>query len=361
MSAHDWTSGFRQRNVVEQVDLARYTTLRVGGPAELVMLETTADIPEVLAHDVRWLGRGANLLISDDGVSEPVIKLGEAFADVIIADQPDVEGRTLVSVGAACDLAKCVGHCARAGLAGPEGLAGVPATVGGALCMNAGTAHCWIFDFVSRVQVVLPGTDTAQWLSRDQVPAGYRSSGLPAGTMFLRCELALEPGDPDQLRQRAGQLKRAKAATQPLALRSAGCTFKNPSTELPAGMLVDQLGFKGRRIGDAEVSEVHANFIVNRGQARCADVCQLIAEIRAGAWAERGVDLQLEVETWNCPNYLRQPSAELEASMNQQSPPVANQISTQMNTPSCGVSTSTHSASDNSSHNESGRKGSAHD
>jgi UDP-N-acetylmuramate dehydrogenase len=230
-------------------------------------------------------------------VVEPVVRLGPAFADLTI------EGDR-VRLGAACDLAKAVAACAAAGLAGPEGLAGVPATVGGALRMNAGTAHCWIFDFVDRVEVLLPDEDQPRWLLRSEVPAVYRSCGLAPGAMFLGCELRCEPGDPVALRARATELKQAKAASQPLALRSAGCSFKNPSPEMPAGRLVDELGLKGCRVGAAVVSPVHANFIVNEGGARSRDVCHLIGHVRFRAWVERGVVLKREVEAWNCPDWL---------------------------------------------------------
>ncbi len=178
--------------------------------------------------------------------------------------------------------------------------------------MNAGTVHCWTLDFVRRVEVVLPGRDAPEWIARADLPAAYRSSGLPAGTLFLACELALEPGDPQALKERGGKLKKAKADSQPLALPSAGCVFRNPSKELPAGRLIDQLGLKGARIGGAEVSTVHANFIVNPGRdAAAMDVVRLVRRIRRTAFRERGVVLEMEVEAWACPEELRAHPSEL--------------------------------------------------
>jgi UDP-N-acetylenolpyruvoylglucosamine reductase len=301
---------FQQRNRIEHVRLAAHTTMRIGGPATLVTLESRDDLEEIIAQPHRWLGRGANLLIGDAGVSEPVVRLGETFAQLDIG--PVVGGRAKVSAGAAVDLADLIATCVKAGLAGPEGLAGVPATVGGALRMNAGTSTCWMLDWVSRVEVVLPGETTPRWLERSALPAAYRSCGLPQGTWFLGCELELATNDPMVLKTTATRLKQAKAATQPLALPSAGCVFKNPAATMPAGKLIDELGLKGERCGDAEISSVHANFIVNKTRlASCADVVALIRRIREKAWRERGVVLNMEVETWNCPEELHVHPCEL--------------------------------------------------
>lgn len=299
-----FSAGFQTRNRVAAERLAGLTTFRIGGPATVAVLDDRADLPEALASGARWLGKGANLLVGDEGLAQPVVRLGRDFD--FIRDGGMREGRRVVAAGAATDLAKLISHCIAAGLAGPEGLSGVPATVGGALRMNAGTVHCWTLDFVSRVEVVLPGRSAPEWIERAALPAVYRSSGLPAGTIFLGCELALEPGDPVALKERGAKLKKAKADTQPLALPSAGCVFKNPSKELPAGRLIDQLGLKGCRIGGAEVSPVHANFIVNPGRdAQAMDVVRLVRRIRRTAFAERGVVLEMEVESWCCPDELR--------------------------------------------------------
>ena len=309
--ANQISATLRERNRIEDVLLSQHTTLRVGGPASLFTLLEAADLPAVVALPHRWLGKGANLLVGDAGVPELVIKLGEPFNAIELGRvQGDV---AKVYAGAAADLAKLVGACAKAGLAGPEGLAGVPATVGGALWMNAGTAHCWMLDWVTRAQVLLPGENTVRWIERSEIPASYRSCGLPMGTVFLACEMHLRPGDSAALRARASELKQLKAATQPLAQRSAGCSFKNPSPEIPAGRLIDELGLKGERRGQAVVSPIHANFIVNEGGATAADVCELIRHIRDVAWRERGIVLQLEVQTWNCDERIHQHPSEVAA------------------------------------------------
>lgn len=305
-----FTSEFQSRNRVAEERLSALTTFRIGGPALLAMLDTRDCLGEVLDRGCRWLGKGANLLVGDDGPGTAVVRLGRDFE--FIRDLGISDGRQQIAVGAATDLAKLITHCIAAGLTGPEGLSGVPATVGGALRMNAGTVHCWTLDFVSRVEVVLPTEHQPRWLERSELPAIYRSSGLPAGTLFLGCELALLPGDPVALKDRGAKLKKAKADTQPLALPSAGCVFKNPSKELPAGKLIDELGLKGAKVGGAEVSTVHGNFIVNpQRNAKAHDVVALIRRIRRTAWKQRGIVLDMEIEAWACPDELRAPPADL--------------------------------------------------
>lgn len=294
--------GFKQRNNVERRPLKDLCTMRIGGEAEVVTLQQRDDVKAIRDEDFLMLGKGANLLIGEGPFSERIVKLGPAFGDCSITASSS--GRGLVRVGAAHDLAALIGKCVKAGFAGPEGLAGVPATLGGALFMNAGTRTCWLFDLVTRVEVLLPDASQPRWLLRDEVPAVYRSSGLPQGAVFLQCELELDGGDPAALKQQASKLKQAKAATQPLASRSAGCIFKNPSSELAAGKLVDDLGLKNTSRGDARVSDIHGNFIVNDGDASVADVCALIQDIRKRAWQEREIALELEVQTWHCPPEL---------------------------------------------------------
>ena len=289
-----FTAGFLSRNQVAVLPLAGLTAFRLGGPATVVTVDHRDDLAEALDRPHRLLGRGANLLVADAGIDETVVRLGRDFAGLEFL--PRV-GRTVVRVGAGFDLAALINRCVAAGLAGPEGLAGVPAQVGGALRMNAGTATCWMLDWVARCEVRLPGEDP-RWIERAELPARYRQCGLPPGTVFLGAELDLAHGDPERLRQTAARLKKAKAASQPLALASAGCVFKNPRADLPAGKLIDSLGLKGERIGGCAVSPVHANFIVNDQGGTADDVIKLIARIRERAWAERGVELVMEVESW---------------------------------------------------------------
>jgi UDP-N-acetylmuramate dehydrogenase len=291
---------FQRLNRIEERRLASLTTMRIGGVATVVTLESRATLGELLSSPIRLLGKGANLLVGDGPLEQTVVQLGESFGGCTISEVKG--GMAVVEAGAGLDLAELIQRCVAAGLSGPEGLAGVPATVGGALRMNAGTSTCWMLDWVSEVEVVLPGETTPRRIERGALAAAYRQCGLPSGTIFLGCQLRLGTGDPVQLRAQAGRLKKAKAATQPLALPSAGCVFKNPSPQLPAGKLIDELGLKNARCGGAMVSPVHANFIVNPERSATAqDVCSLIRLVRDRAWRERGVELMMEVEAWNCP------------------------------------------------------------
>ena len=295
------TAGCAERNPHKIADLSRMTTMGIGTAVPLLIVEDKQDLVELRSLPHRWLGKGANTLICGSSDQRLTLKLGQCFNFCEYSEQED---RTLVRVGAAFDLARLVGQCAKRGLAGPEGLAGVPATIGGALAMNAGTASIWLFDCVHRVEVLFPQAEAPQWIERKTVPAGYRSSGLPAGTIFLSCELLLPHDNPEILQDRAKTLKQKKATTQPLAAKSAGCIFKNPTPTIPAGRLLDELGLKGSRVGDAVLSEVHGNFIVNAGAASSDNVCVLINQLRLKAWQERQQHLTLEVQTWDAPEYL---------------------------------------------------------
>ena len=303
------SQGFKQRNQVAERQLAELCTMRIGGPAQVITIETLDDLQFLHDESYKMLGKGANLLIGEGPFPEYIVKLGAAFNQFEIEDLGNDQAK--VSVGASHDLATCIGKCVKAGLAGPEGLAGVPATVGGALFMNAGTRTVWMFECVSRVLVLLPDEQAPRWLVRDEVPAVYRSCGLPPGSIFLACEMTLPHADPQLLREQASTLKQAKAASQPLAARSAGCIFKNPSADIAAGYVIDQLGLKDTAIGDARVSEMHGNFIVNDNQASVKDVCSLIQLIRKRAWQEKEIVLDLEVQTWHCPAEIHQHPREI--------------------------------------------------
>lgn len=291
------THDFCRRNQVADMPLASRCTMRIGGPATVVTVEDRRDLPELLALPHRWLGKGANLLIGDAPAAFMVAQLGTSFSQLDIG--PIQGGQAVVRCGAGLDLAKLIGASTAAGLAGPEGLSGVPASVGGALRMNAGTATCWMLDWVARVEVVLPGESEPRWLERAELPAAYRECGLPPGSVFLGCEMVLHSDDPQRLKDTGRRLKQAKAASQPLAARSAGCIFKNPSPQDPAGKLIDQCGLKGMRVGGAEISQVHGNFITNVADAKAVDVVELIRRIRSTVWRERGIVMELEVQTWD--------------------------------------------------------------
>ena len=278
--------------------LGKATTFGIGGPAEMLARpRSVEELGRLLAAaaagglEVRILGGGSNLLVADEGVKGLVVRLaGKAFASV-----EQLPGG--MSVGAGVPLARLVREAASAGLSGVESLAGIPGSVGGALIMNAGGKYGCIGDVVEEVRAL--GRDgRIVRLRREGCGFGYRSSRLRE-TIVTGCRLALTPDQPAAVAERTRGVRAEKRRSQPLGQPSAGCVFKNPGPELPAGRLIDELGFKGRRVGRAMVSELHANYIVNAGGARCGEVLELIDAIREAASRAKGVELELEVELWS--------------------------------------------------------------
>ncbi len=274
--------------------LARLTTLGVGGSADVVAPSTLSDLTELLARLWRegraWraLGRGSNVIVADEGVPETVVHT-RLLRDLRF----EAGGGVVVGAGVATSL--LLSETRQRGLGGLECLVGYPATIGGAARMNAGGKWGTISSRVRCVRIV--STDgTVRELSAAECAFGYRSSVLGAGVV-AEVVLDLPEVDAAEYREAVDAIYREKAATQPLAERSAGCIFKNPDGE-SAGRLVDRSDMKGVAIGGAAVSAIHGNFIVNRGGASASDVLRLIDHVRESVTREQGVDLELEVEVW---------------------------------------------------------------
>lgn len=289
-------------SVREQVGLAGFTTFRIGGPARWLAEPGNRDeLAEALAFAGRLgvgpliLGGGSNLLVADAGVETLVIRLGpdSEFARVR-RDMADPAGWR---VGAAAGLPGLVGETGRAGADGLAVLAGIPGTVGGAARMNAGGADGAIGQHIVSARVMdMDGNETS--LPAAELGFVYRDSRL-AGRIALDFTLRLPPnGEPAEIARRIGEYRARKARSQPLDLPSAGCVFKNPSGD-SAGRLLDAAGCKGWRRGGAEVSQRHANFIVNRGGASAAEVVELIRTMRDAVEQRFGVVLEPEVRIWS--------------------------------------------------------------
>lgn len=276
--------------------LAPYTWMKIGGPAQYFMEpRSTQQLVDVVAscHErdipVKLLGGGSNLLVRDEGVSGVVLKLPpDAFSQIVI------DGTT-VRCGAAAPLSQLISQTVKAGLAGLETLAGIPGTVGGALHGNAGGRSGDIGQFVQSVNVV---TAKGEQFTRreDELSFAYRYSSINE-LAILDATFELEEDAPDEITRRMRKLWIMKKATQPLSFQSAGCIFKNPRG-LSAGDLLEQAGMKGTRIGNAEISDRHANFIVTYEDAKSDDVQRLIDLARSKVAEQFGVDLELEVEIW---------------------------------------------------------------
>ena len=275
--------------------LAEKTTLRVGGAARIYAEPAT--VPDLRAllqgaaaagAGVFVLGRGSNLLIPDEGVDGVVIALAPA---AWAGFEPRGDGR--VWAGAGLRLKALCGLAAKAGLAGFEFLEGIPGSVGGALRMNAGAMGGWMFDVVEAVQVMTrPGE--VQLLAKAALHADYRHCAELQDAIALGALLRpAARAEAEAISRQIDVYRRKRQETQPRE-PSAGCIFKNPPGH-SAGRLIDESGLKGERVGDAEVSPVHANFMVNRGHATGAEVVELVRRVRARVRQARGVELEPEV------------------------------------------------------------------
>ncbi len=276
--------------------LRALTTLGVGGPAAILARPETAEEVAAALDLARRenlpffiLGGGSNVLFADEGFQGLVIKLGEAFEAV------ERSGAAGLVVGAAAASVRALNASADWGLAGLEGLAGIPGTVGGAVFMNAGGSGREVGPAVERV-FFLDGPGRLSSLGRSELAFEYRRlSGLPRGAVILNVEFALTPDRPEAIRARVRTAQERRAQTQPKGLRSAGSVFKNPPG-LSAGRLIDQCGLKGLTVGGARVSEVHANFIVNPGRAESRDIRGLMDTIVAAVAARHGLTLEPEIK-----------------------------------------------------------------
>lgn len=273
--------------------LARKTTLRVGGearyfaePASLEDLASLWRAAREASVEVFMLGRGSNLIVMDSGFDGLVVRLAGSYWRKV-----EIDGDVILA-RAGANLKQICGAASRAGLEGFEFLEGIPGVLGGALRMNAGAMGGWIFDVVEAVSCLEIDGSVHEYPA-DWFHPVYRSCPELLDRWAVAARLrAKASAEPPVIRQTIDSYARARRESQPRE-PSAGCAFKNPPGD-HAGRLIDALGLKGLKVGDAQVSEVHANFIINRGEATAADVIGLIREIRARVRAEAGVELEPE-------------------------------------------------------------------
>jgi len=273
--------------------LARHTTYRIGGPAALfVECATVADLSTataiLAAENIEWtvLGKGSNVLASDEGYTGAVIVLGRDFK------RHSVDGDHL-RTGAGVILAAVVQDAFKLGLSGLEFAVGVPGTVGGALAMNAGSRDEWIGSIVESVTVFKPGVGLVG-VRGPEIAWEYRRSDLPARGIIVEAVLRVTGSDQVGIRRSMEASLRRRKRSQPLNMPSAGSVFVNPDGD-SAGRLIEKAGLKGTKVGGAMVSEVHANFIVNAGGARAADVVALVRLIRETVKDANGIELRPEI------------------------------------------------------------------
>ncbi len=279
--------------------LSAHTTFQVGGPADALALpRDEGELGELLGrlravdYGVSILGGGANTLVRDGGVRGVVISLSKGFQSLSITEEAGEEAR--LAAGAGVKIPALVRFAAERGWTGCECLAGVPGTVGGALAMNAGTAEKFISGAVESVRWVRLSGGEAEDMPAKEIAFTYRSARLPEPGVVTGVRFRVLRADPEALRAHLRRDARARRERQPWGLPCAGSIFRNPPGER-AWRLIEAAGLKGHRIGGAEVSEVHGNFIVNRGGASAADVLALIEKIREQVRAQSGVELELEL------------------------------------------------------------------
>ncbi len=276
------------------VELARFTTLGTGGPARaFARPESEAEVEELLrwarerSLDVVVVGLGSNLLAADDGVDALVLKLGGELATV-------EAGEDTLRAGGGVANAVVLHRARAAGLGGFEFACAIPGTIGGGVWMNGGA---YGGDFAGVLERALVATaEGSSWLTPAELGLTYRHSGLRHGQVVLRAELRLRARPPEEIKAEVRELNTRRKAAQPTNRRTFGSVFKNPDHELSAGRMLEACGLKGHRIGGAQISPMHANFIENADGATTADALALMAEARRRAHEQFGVGLEHEVE-----------------------------------------------------------------
>ena len=276
--------------------LASHTWFKLGGPAQYLAEPNHVEELAALvrrARDeslpIRLLGSGSNVLVREQGIPGLVVRLcNPAFSHISVRSN-------VVTAGGGAKLGHVISNAVREGLAGLETLVGIPGTIGGALHGNAGSRGGDIGQWTCQATLM---TDTGEIFerNREELVFAYRESSLDE-LVILGAQFQLEPDNPEELTKRMQKQWIVKKAAQPLDHQSAGCVFKNPRG-MSAGMLVDQAGLKGTRVGGAEVSERHANFIVAHEGATSDDILQLINQVRERVLERLGIELELEIQVW---------------------------------------------------------------
>jgi UDP-N-acetylmuramate dehydrogenase len=277
--------------------LAELTSLGIGGTTDLLRIEKHEAIPGLLnlldTHGVphKFLGGGSNLLVGDGELAWVVLQLVSPEPDIVL------EGN-FAQVDAAADLGRTVTFCAKNDLGGMEGLIGVPGTIGGALRMNAGAYGMQIGSYVRKVKLYRAAARKIETLEGDQISFEYRHTSFAPDDMMLAVKLELPSKPYPEILKGIRICNEKRRASQPLGQKSAGCIFKNPPGA-SAGRMIDELGLKVLNVGDARVSDRHANFFVNAGKASAKDMLALIADVRERVEKSFGVILEHEVVVWN--------------------------------------------------------------
>lgn len=274
--------------------MKKHTTFRVGGPADVLVQPDETALEAILAlcrqyHvSYSFIGNGSNLLVGDKGIRGVVIEMTDPMGNI------EVQG-TRITAQAGAMLSKIANTAASNGLGGMEFAAGIPGSVGGAVVMNAGAYGGEMKDIIERVYV-LDENGAQLELDRDALDLGYRHSCIPEKKYIVtKVVLELVPRDEVEIRSKMKDLNEKRAGKQPLQYPSAGSTFKRPEGYF-AGKLIMDAGLRGYQVGGAQVSEKHCGFVINKGDATAADICQLMRDVSDKVQAQFGVVLEPEVK-----------------------------------------------------------------
>jgi len=277
----------------EQESMSRHTSWKTGGDAEYFYIPADSeDLSEFMSSlpsdmPVTWVGLGSNLLVRDDGLPGVVISV------VGVLNELDQTNENILAIGAGVTCAKAARFAAKQGLAGIEFLASIPGSIGGALAMNAGAYGGEIWNYVEQVETINRAGER-QAYSSDQFEIAYRSVSLADDEWFVACTLKLKISNKKEIEKKIKAILAERAEAQPLGQHSCGSVFRNPEND-HAARLIDTCGLKGKQLGGARVSEKHANFIINTGDATALDIEKLIELVQVSVYEKHAVELIPEV------------------------------------------------------------------
>ncbi len=282
--------------------LREHTSFRIGGPADVLAYPADREDLVSLLREIRRqhlpyfiLGGGTNLLVKDGGFRGVVISLQRVGTIRMEREYRSVGGNFgVVTAEAGAGLVRLHAFALEHGLTGLEFATGIPGTVGGAVCMNAGTSAGEMGDIIETVTLMTPAGDLVS-RAREEMGFGYRTANIPDGYFVVDANVVLRRDDREKIRERVRELQEARKQRQPWSAPNAGSIFKNPYEEA-AGKLIELAKLKGRRVGDAEVSDKHANFILNVGKATARDVLELMEIVRQTVLETHGVRLEPEIK-----------------------------------------------------------------
>lgn len=283
-----------EKQIQKNEAMSRHTTFRVGGAADYLLQPKTEEIRKTMELCKKWkvpvtvIGNGSNLLVSDHGITGVVIEICRQAQEIRIDGQ-----RMYVQAGAL--LSQIASAACQAFLSGMEFAAGIPGTIGGALVMNAGAYGGEMKDILLEAAVLTKEGEIRK-VSSEDLELSYRHSCIPQkGYTVLEAVLQLQTGRQEDILAKMEELRKKRVEKQPLEYPSAGSTFKRPEGYF-AGKLIEDAGLKGYRVGDAQVSEKHSGFVINRGNATASEIRQLIQEVQARVYEKFGVRIEPEVK-----------------------------------------------------------------